>query len=210
MNTRGFKLLLTWNVVLTVLLLAAFAFAAVSAQAANDPPVKVFTASLDHVIAGTGGTAANAIITNTNAYQTFLTVPVNFTGQTHLHQCVAIGSANVENPGRGTGHQYVFNVGMDSKYGGSSYMQIELGDNSDVNDPATWPVTTNKIFTSVSAAQHIFRFGAFKRSVLDPNFQINNASMTVLCFKNLQTAVSEETGNTGAEGIEESTSGNDP
>lgn len=209
MNTTGFKLLLTWNVVLTVLLLAGLAFAALSAQAATDPPIQVLTANLDHGIAGTGGSTASVLISSAVPYQTFLSVPVNFTGQTHIHQCLAIGSANVENPGSGTGHQYVFNVGMDSSYGGYSFMTIELADNAGVNDPNFVPVTTNKIFTNISAAPHTFRFGAYKRQPTDPNFTIHNASMTVICFKQLQSAVSKEMEETGA-AMKDSATGNDP
>jgi hypothetical protein len=210
MNKRAFKLLLTWNVVLTVLLLAVLAFAALGAQAATDPPVRVFTATLDHGVAGTGGTTVNAFINSAVPYQTFLTVPVNFTGQSHVHQCLAIGSANVENPGGGTGNQYVFNIGMDSGFGGNSYMTLELADNSGVNDPNFVPVTTNKIFTNISAAPHTFRFGAYKRQPNDPNFTIHNASMTVICFRQLQRAASKELQDTNAAAMENSADVNDP
>ena len=79
-----------------------------------------------------------------------------------------------------------------------------------MNDPNFVPVTTNKLFTNISAASHTFRFGAYKRQPTDPNFTIHNASMTVLCFKQLQGAVAKEMEDTGAAAMEDSGNGNDP
>jgi hypothetical protein len=108
MENPKFKLLFTWNVVLTVMLVVVIGIAAVGVQAANDPPVQVYTASLDHA----GGAAGTSRTTNTSvtstSYQVILTLTVNFTGQSHNHQCFAIGSANLINPATGgdTGNRY--------------------------------------------------------------------------------------------------------
>lgn len=191
MNTRAFRLLFTWNIVLTVLLLIALAFAAVSAQAANDPPVKVYSASLAHGN-GVAGTGSDDKLINSTTFQDILTVPVNFTGQAHVHHCVLVASANVINPATGgdTGNFYEFGVGLDGSSASIysfSTMKLELNDNDTIDDHSWMPVTTNRVFTSLSAAAHTIRFQARKTSAGAPNLTVDNAYATVICFKKLQT-----------------------
>ncbi len=192
MNAPKYKLLVTWNIVLTTLLIVTLAVAAISVQAANDPPVEVFSATYDHA-AGTAGTSTGTDKTiSSTTYTDLLTVPVNFTGQNHNHYCAIVASANVKNPGNGTGHYYDFGVGYDSSSAASlvnSVMRLELGDNGGVDDPSWMPVTTNRLFDAAfTPAAHTIRFQARKVSAADPNVVIDNASISVFCFKKLQTA----------------------
>lgn len=159
---------------------------------ANDPPVKVYSATLAHGngVAG-NATGINVVIADTTfAGNDILTVPVDFTGQTHNHYCAVIASANVINPGNGTGHVYEFGVGYDASNADTfafSNMFLDLSDNAGVDDPSWWPVTVNRVFPALTPATHTIRFQARKRVAGDPNFTIDNASMTVLCFKKYQT-----------------------
>lgn len=189
MNTRAFRLLVTWNIVLTILLLVALAFAAVSAQAANDPPVKVYTASFAHGNGIAGNSTGTDKLISSTSFTDVLTVPINFTGQNHNHYCTVIASANVKNPGNGTGHIYEFGVGYDANSATglvNSNMFLEMSDNAGVDDPSWLPVTTNRVFSSLTPATHTIRFQARKQVAGDPNFTIDNATMTVLCFKKYQ------------------------
>ncbi|MCC7164611.1 MAG: hypothetical protein IT331_19105 [Anaerolineae bacterium] len=186
MKTRTVRLLVTWNVVLTVLLLIALAFVAAGVQAASDPPVKIYSTSLDHGVAADGaGTTADKSITSTS-YQVILSKTVDFTGQSHLHQCMVLGSANVINPASGgTGYRYDFTMQIDSGITNWSKMTLELSDNGGIDDPNYWPVTTNRVWTNVSSAPHTFSFVARKQAVGYPDLTVDNAHMTVICIKKL-------------------------
>ncbi|MBI4675404.1 MAG: hypothetical protein HY741_27480 [Chloroflexi bacterium] len=190
MNTRSFRLLVTWNVILTVLLLIALAFVAVSAQAANDPPVKVYTATYAHGN-GIAGTAVNDKTISSTTFADILTISVNFTGQTHNHYCVMIGSANLINPALGsTGHRYEFGVGYDANTAASysfSNMQVEFSDNAGVDDLSYLPVTSNRVFGALTPAAHTLRFQGRKLAAGSPNLTVDNASATAICFKKYQT-----------------------
>ena len=190
MSPSKFKLLIVWNIVLTTLLVVMLGIVATVTYAANDSPVEVFTAELDHPAGIAGNATGTNKVINSTTFLDVLTVSVNFTGQTHNHYCTAIASANVINPGNGTGHLYEFGVGVDDAGAGSysnSNMILDLSDNAGVNDPSWWPVTTNRTLSALTPAVHTVRFQARKQAAGDPNFEIDNASMTVLCFKKYQT-----------------------
>jgi hypothetical protein len=197
MNTRAFRLLLIWNIVLTILLLIALAFAAVSAQAANDPPVKVYSASLEHNSGATGGGAANKTISSTT-FTDILTVNVNFGTQTHNHQCVVIPSARVDNPAvNKTGLLYDFAVTYDSFPATSynlSHMTLEFSDHASFDDVDTVPVTTNRVFTNIGNGMHTLRFQARKGAAANPTLTITNAYMSVICVKVLQPSTAAADG----------------
>lgn len=190
MNPLRFKLLVVWNIVLsTAFLLLVLGVAVSTVQAANDPPVKVYTAALEHGtgIAGAGKSLDTTI--NSASYQTILSIPVNFTGQSHVHYCVALGSANVINPASGsTGHRYDFTVQGDATVSSYAMMTLEMSDNANADDPNYVPVSTQRVFDSLSAAPHTFYFVARKQAAGSPNMVVDNASFTVICFKKLQTA----------------------
>lgn len=190
MNPLRFRFLVAWNIVLTTALaLVVLGVVVSAAQAANDPPVKVYTATLDHQsgIAGTGRDAD--VVINSTGYQTVLSIPVSFAGQNHEHYCVVLASANVVNPATGghTGYRYDFSVGVDGSTSEWARMVLEMSDNASHDDPNYVPVTTQRMFGPHSAAAHTFRFAVRKQAAGNPNMTIDNASMTVICFKKLQT-----------------------
>lgn len=189
MNTQKYRLVVIWNLVLTTLLIITLAFVAVSVQASNDPPVEVFTASLDHGVGAAGtGTTTDVHVAGTG-YTTILSVPVDFTGQNHNHQCFVSGSANVENPATGgkTGFRYDFTTKMDTAVSSFAVMTLEMSDNPSHDDANFFPVTTTRIYTGVSAAAHTFSLVAREQSAANPDMTVTNATITVLCFKKLQT-----------------------
>lgn len=190
MNPLRFKLLVVWNIVLsTALIVVVLGVLVSSALAANDPPVKVYSATYAHGN-GIAGNAVNDKTISSTAFADVVTIPVNFTGQTHVHYCVAIADARVINPASNTtGHRYEFGVGYDSNSAASydfSNMTLEMSDNAGVDDPNYYPVGTNRVFMNLSAAAHTIRFQARKMAAGSPNLTIDNASMTVICFKKYQ------------------------
>jgi hypothetical protein len=191
MNPLRFKLLVVWNIVLsTAFLLLVLGVAVSTVQAANDPPIKVYTASLEHGSGIVGAGRISDVTINSTLYQTILSIPVNFTGQSHVHYCVAMGSANVMNPASGgsTGNRYDFSVKGDAAVSNFAMMTLEMSDNYGVDDPNYVPVSTQRVFDSLSAAPHTFYFVARKQAAGSPNMIVENASFTVICFKKLQTA----------------------
>jgi hypothetical protein len=190
MKIPSIKILFTWNLVLTTLLLVMIGITAVSVQAANDPPVKVYSANFDHN-SGTNGTGTDAdrVITGT-AWQNVLSVGVDFTGQSHNHHCVVIGSANVVNPASGghTGFRYDFSIRQDG--GGVSNwskMTMEFSDNPSHDDENYVPVTVHRLWTNVTPGAHTFDLVSRKQNAGNPNLTITNSTFSVLCFKKLQS-----------------------
>lgn len=194
MNTRKYRLLVTWNMVLTTLLVLTLAFVAVTVQASNDPPVEIFSANLDHGIGAAGTGTSNDVHISGTGYQTILSIPVDFTGQSHTHQCILIGSANVENPATGgkTGFRYDFSTKMDAVVSSFSVMTLEMSDNLSHDDANFVPVTTSRIYTNVSAAAHTFTFVAREQAAANPDLTITNSTFSVICVKKLQTMTTTE------------------
>jgi hypothetical protein len=193
MKVPSIKILFTWNLVLTTLLLVMIGITAVSVQAANDPPVKVYSANLDHNSGTNGtGTTVNKVINGTG-WQTILSVPVDFTGQTHNHHCVVIGTANAVNPAGGgnTGFRYDFSTRLDGG-GGSSWalMTLELSDNPSHDDANFVPVTISRLWTELEPGAHTLDFIAREQNAGNPNLTITNATVSALCFKRLQIPAS--------------------
>jgi hypothetical protein len=188
MNDSKYKLLVIWNVILSTLLLLAIGVAAAGVQAANDPPVQVFSATLDHGVGVTGNATANNVTLDTTSWKPILSVPVNFAGQAHNHQCIVVASANLENPtSNTTGHRYDFSLAIDGSTSLWSLMQVEMSDNASVDDANFVPVSTNRIFTDMSPAAHTLNFVGRKEAAGSPSLVVTNSSVSVICVKKLQT-----------------------
>lgn len=189
MNNPKFKLLVTWNVVLTVLLVVVIGIAAVGVQAANDPPVQMYTAGLDHAGGAAGAVRSTDFTVSSTGYQAILSITVNFTGQAHMHQCFVIGSASLINPATGgnTGYRYNFSTMHEASSTGYQTMVVEMSDNPSHDDANYVPVTTNMLYTNLDAASHTFTFVGRKQDGGNPDLIVDNATMSVLCFKKLQT-----------------------
>src|SRR5919202_4377410 len=98
MNSRSFKLLVAWNIVLTVLFLVSLVLNATWAQAASDPPVRVFTASPEHGVGSGSETTADFKITRNDTWTELLSVRVDL-GTTHKHNCAVFASSDVSTNG---------------------------------------------------------------------------------------------------------------
>lgn len=187
MNSRLVKLILFWNAVLTALLLGSLLVNANFAMAANDPPVKVFTATLDHAGGVDGGaTTTNAALTSAATWTQLVSVNIDFGAQTHVHHCVAIGSADVINPFSGTSNTYRFDLTLDS-----TTSDADTGTGRVVNfytsssSVSAQNVTTNRIFYNVPNQQHTIRMMGQKFAGA-MNTNVTDASISVICTKVLQ------------------------
>lgn len=186
MNTRLLKIVLLWNAVLTALLLASLLANANFALAANDPPVKVFTASPQHAGGLDGGGTTNNVSVNSDATWTQLTtVGINFGTQTHAHQCVAIASADVINPFSGSTHNsYIFDLTLDLPSGGSTdtpgTRMLDFVNNS--SGESAQNVTTNRAFFNIPNGAHTVYFLGRKNTGA-ANVSVSDSSMSVICMK---------------------------
>ncbi len=110
---------------------------------------------------------------------------VALAAQNHLHSCLTVASADVNNPGGNVGDQrYIFNVTIDNSNpptDGTAERTLELTDTPGVDDPNIHPVSTNNVFSAAANVAHTFRFlgrkapGAANTDVLD-------FTLSVLCI----------------------------
>lgn len=191
MNARVLKVILLWNAALTVLLLASLLTNAVLVQAANDPPVKVFTASLDHASsANWAGTTANTAITSTATWAQILTLNVNLSGQTHNHQCAVISSLEVINPtaAPGSHHTYEFGVSLNNTSAtgySATNRTIDFPDTPDW-DSERAEVSTARLFPNLVPGNYTIRLLGRKVFASTGDTNVDDASIVVFCFKTLQ------------------------
>lgn len=189
MQHRLFKIVLLWNAALTAILFASLLVNANFALAANDPPVKVFTAQPAHPGGLDGsGTTTNVSINSDASWTQLLTVDISFGTQTHAHQCVAVASADVINPFSGSANQhnaYFFDVTLDLPAGGSTdtpgTRTIDHVNNT-TYAPASQSITTNRVFFNIPNGAHTVYFLG-RKSTGAPNATVNDSSMSVICMK---------------------------
>ena len=189
MQNRLFKIVLLWNAALTAILLASLLVNANFALAANDPPVKVFTARAAHAGGLDGsGTTNNITISSDSSWTTLMTVDINFGTQNHAHQCVAIASADLLNPFSGNANQrnnYFFDLTVGLPNGGSTDGPGTRGIehvNNLTYAPTTQSITTNRAFFNIQNGVHTVYFLG-RKSTGGPNATVTDSSMSVICMK---------------------------
>lgn len=191
MNVRLLKVVLFWNAALTVVLLASLLVNANFVMAANDPPVKVFTATAAHAGGLDGaGTNINSAITSDSTWTQLLAVDINFGTQTHNHQCIAVASADVINPYGGTSgahNSYRFDIALDTTSPASDSPGERMVDFVNTTaSVAAQPVTTNRVFFNISNGTHTVYFLARRTAGGTLTASTSDASMSVICLKSVQ------------------------
>ena len=105
----------------------------------------------------------------------------------HAHNCVINASADLDNPGGDTAdQQYHITVSMDSVnplLDNSAARTVELRDQSGVNDPNVWPVSTTSRVVASANTSHTFRLQCRKNSGANPNLTIFDSGLTVICLQ---------------------------
>lgn len=181
MNTHPNKWIVRWNIVLTTLMLISLAMNAVWVQAANDPPVTVFTASADDVGGGGFYRTSDVAITGTSA-TTLLSVSTANLSAAHSHICLVTASAQAARTNNAAG-LYTFGLNMDTANslasGSGRYVQFLATTDEDKTQEA---VSTVRYFRDVSGG-HTFYLLAQKAAVGAADMTVTSASMVVACFK---------------------------
>lgn len=180
MFARAPKWLIVWNVVLTVLLVAALATNVVLVQAGNDPPVRVYTASLDDIGGDFSSRTTDLDITSTTP-QTLNSVVTANLSAAHPHICVVTASATInKNTSQDSGLD-IFGLSMDSTNtteASSDRVSLLID-----GEPQTYEtVSTVQGFDNVSGS-HTFRFSARKFSNAWHTNTVTASTMTVVCVK---------------------------
>lgn len=100
------------------------------------------------------------------------------------HNCAAIASADVINPGGdGTNQRYRFGIALDIASPSLQTVRIiEMRNQAGVNDPDRWPVSTNRTFP-VGPGNHTFYFlgGPEVDDGTNPDVTLDNSALTVIC-----------------------------
>lgn len=169
MNSRPIRLLVIWNVVLSVLLLLSLGVNAVWVQAANDPPVQVVTVNSDD-IGGDHSQSTTQKLINGSSTVTLLTATVSLS-TAHTHTCLVTASADTNATNHASTHNLWLNMDSTSFFAGSQREVYFTGaDNQEVTSLYAWDNLSGS---------HTFYFAGSG----SPQMAVNARSMTIACFK---------------------------
>lgn len=192
MKTPSIKLLLLWNVSLTMLVLLLLGLYATAAQAANDPPLRAFYATSDHGSSGKGvGNTRPIQVTSRTSWTLLQKLTVNLSGN-HNHECAVMASSNVFNtPGNSEDNKYEFVLTLDDPNPSETLATtrfLDFDNERTVSDQIDTEVTSTALYHATNEP-HTFYWLARKVS---PNasppsvMTVARTTMWVLCVKNLQ------------------------
>lgn len=180
------RLLIIWLAVVTTLLLLSFGLNAAWVQAANDPPVHVFTATLDDL--GGGHAQNNYLPGLTIASESTATVLAQKTttlSTAHTHTCLVTASAEVDRA-QDANALLQFTLTMDSLNGVANkpaHRRVEFdtyaSDKEDYEE-----VSTAFGFDNVTGT-HTFYFLGRRNMGASASANVSAASMMIACFKKL-------------------------
>jgi hypothetical protein len=183
---HSIRLLKTWHLLLSVLLLVSLGANASWVQAAADPPIRVYTASPDD--AGVGGSSSSTgvfVVTTDHTVSSplvLLSITTSHLSRDHDHICAVTASAKVGHTGNP--EPGIIAIGLSR---GEDIRQISVTERSaglvltDDDDVFYEELTTTFAFTGVRRDETIrfsarWDFGAGDLAVTVP-------SMTVVCLR---------------------------
>jgi hypothetical protein len=178
---RSLRRLKVWNIVLTAVLLLSLAANAAWVQAAADPPVRVYTATLDD--SGGGGSSINTAqpidpTATRESPQTLASVITSHLSRDHKHICLVTASALATKP-VSPSNAFV-NVALRWSRRNTVIVAnervVELKETPD-DDPRSIEVSTTYAFKHVRRNQGI-HFVAWGDDIV-----VTKASMTVVCLR---------------------------
>lgn len=171
MNSRILKLVVLWNVALSVVLLVSLAFNASWTQAANDPPVKIVTAHAD-TIGGDNAKGTSGLTINTNTgYVTLLSASVSLS-TTSNSTCLVTASVGVNAAGNASTHNVGLSKDTTSSVETASNREIYFPNATGVNE-----VTSVYGFNNLTGS-HTFYFLATG----SPAMTASTRTMIIACF----------------------------
>ena len=132
-------------------------------------------------------TSANIVLDRFILWTIIRQVNINVPAGGPTHNCAAIASADVRNPGGDGTNQnqrYRFGIALDLANVPSpqTLRLIEMRNQTGVNDPDRWPVSTNRTF-AVGPGNHTFYFvgGPAVDDGSNPNLTVDSSALTVIC-----------------------------
>lgn len=182
---RANRLLTLWLTVITVLLLLSLGMNAAWVQAANDPPVRVFTTTLQDL--GGGHAQNNYIPALTIASESAPTVLAQKTitlSTAHRHTCLVTASAEIDRS-QDANALLQFTLTMDDSTNGvankPAHRRVEFdtyaSDKEDYEE-----VSTAFGFDNVSGT-HTFYFLGRRNTGASASANVSAASMMIACFR---------------------------
>jgi len=126
---------------------------------------------------------SNVTLTDPNNWQTILTISI--TSSPHGHACQAVASLDALNPSNNaTTQTYFFTISLDNAnppLGASGIERsIELRNNPGVNDPNSWPFSTNTVIGLTANSSHTLRLLG-RRAFGAPNLAVDDAVLSIIC-----------------------------
>lgn len=191
MKSRTVKLLVVWNVILSTLVLVLLGLYASAAQAANDPPVRVYQAASAEPAGGKGTNSTTPVSVQAHDKWTLVQkLSVDFTGLLN-HECVVIASSNVSNaPGNSEDNKYEFILTLDDsnpKTDTATSRIIDFDNGRSVIDHNDMEVTASILF-HMTDEPHTFYWFAKKLSTNGnpaSTMSVANNTLSALCVRQL-------------------------
>lgn len=178
------RLLTIWLAVVTVLLLLSLGMNAAWVQAANDPPVHVFTANSQDLGGGHAQNNYNPALTiSSDSVATVLAQKTITLSAAHTHTCLVMASAEVDRS-QDANAILQFTLTMDSTSGvanKAAHRRVEFNpyatDQEDYKE-----VSTALGFDNVSGS-HTFYFLGRRNTGVSASANVSAASMIIACFR---------------------------
>jgi hypothetical protein len=132
------------------------------------------------------GTVTDVTITSSANWTTLLTLSVP--SDTQTRRCQVVGSLDAinpggNNPGTSAGQTYLFTVTLNNSNpttNGRAERSIEVRDQSGVNDPNFWPVSTNEFFILSPNVAHTIRLLG-RKDPGAPNMLVEDSTVSISC-----------------------------
>ena len=128
---------------------------------------------------GTGSGPGSVNITTSDSWQTLLSIVIS---QSHSHICQAVASLDAINPDGNVNNQfYHFTISVNnanpSLNADAVERTIELRNQSGIDDPSFWPVSTNRAFTLTNGTIRLLG----RKFAGAPNLPVDDAHLSILC-----------------------------
>lgn len=179
---RCIRLLKIWNLILGVLLLVSLGANAAWVRAASDPPIRVYTATLNDN-GGGGGYSFDQAVVVTPEYTTESPLTLIHLRTSHLsnhdHTCLVTGSANVRRTMNGQGGTLILGLTSTRREIRPARASMAHLVTTPDQDLESEEVTVTFAFTRLRGDQSI----RLKAAVLGTPLIVANASMTVICLR---------------------------
>ena len=175
MRSRTVKLLVAWNVVLTLLVFTGLTTSGSGAEAS------VFSVSSGQNHGGDGSSATADDQIESTTPDALVSVTTTGLSDDHPHICLITASAEATFAGTGT---YIFGLSLDgaATTAAASDRRIEMFNNSGIEDDSHEEVTTTLAFANLTG-DHTFTFSARKSTSGNGTLKVSASSITAVCEK---------------------------